>query len=122
MLENNYAIYNEEEYYLNSIGAGEMAYLHFQMAGAIKLQVETLIVSECYLRNNSNFKGGGIYVIKNSNYDWQYVYINNSVFSFNEAGDTGGGIQFEKNIQKILGNVTNCYFRENFAWCKQIFS
>lgn len=117
-LENNLAIYDEKEYYLHSNGGGEMAYVHFQMAGAIKSQVETLIVSECYFRNNSNFKGGGIYINKNNNYDWQYVYINNSIFSFNEAGDSGASLQFENNIQKIRGNVTNCFFQENFAWCK----
>lgn len=117
-LGNNYGIYDTNDYNLYYAGVGRLPYVHFQMAGAIKLQVENLMVSECYFKNNSNLKGGGIYLNKNYDYDWQYVYINNSIFSFNEAGDNGAAIELEKNIQKIQGNITNCYFFDNFAWCK----
>lgn len=118
-LENNYGIYDEEEYYLHSAGWGTMAYVHFQIAGATRLQVETVIVSECYFRNNSNLKGGAIYLNKNNDFDLQYVYINNTIFALNEAGDNGAGIEFEKNIQRIQGNITNCFFLNNLAWRKK---
>lgn len=116
---NNYGIFDEFEFNLRKKGFGRMALVHFQVAGALRLEVQYLIVEECYFFNNSNLKGGAIYLNKNQNYEAQYIYISKTIFRSNEAGDNGGCIELEKNIQKIIGNISNCYFLENFAWRKK---
>ena len=111
-----YGIYDDFDYYLHSIGWGSMAYVHSQVSGAIRAHVETFIAKDCYFMNNSNLKGGAIYLSKNENYEKQYVDIQNSIFVLNEAGDNGASIQFDNNIIFLKGNVTNCYFYKNLAW------
>ena len=53
---------------------------------------------------------------KNEKYDHQYISIRNSIFSTNEAGDSGATIELEKNIMIITGDITNCYIFNNLAW------
>ena len=95
-----------------------MAFIHGQMAGAIRLEAESAIVFECYFFNNSNLKGGAFYLNKNKKFEHQFVSIRNSIFSMNEAGDTGASIDLDKNILLISGDITNCYIFNNLAWRK----
>ena len=113
----NYGLYDASEYYLNNIGFGHMAYVHMQIAGALRLLVESLSIKECYFFENSNLKGGAIYVNKNENSENTQVSIENCIFNMNEAGDNGGAISFDKNIILLQGNITNCYFESNHGWC-----
>jgi predicted outer membrane repeat protein len=115
-MKNQIGVYEASEYDLNSAGWGRMALVHGQNAGAMYLEVETLTVFECYFFNNSNLKGGAVYLNKNKKYDNQYVSIQNTIFSNNEAGDNGAAIEFENDILFITGEVTNCYFFQGFAW------
>ena len=98
-----------------------MAYVHLQPAGALRLQVQILMVKECYFYNNSNLKGGAILLNKNENFEENYVSIENCVFKMNEAGDSGASISFDQNINFIEGNITKCYFFDNLAWCMLYF-
>ena len=115
-MKNQCGVYDALEHYLHLAGWGTMAYVHTQVAGALRILSETLIIEECYFYNNSNLKGGAIYFNKNDNYDIQYFFIKNNIFAFNEAGDNGAAIEFEKNLLKLIGNISNCYFYANLAW------
>ena len=117
-MKHQYGVYEPSEYYLHSAGWGTMAFIHGQMAGAIRLEAESAIVFECYFFNNSNLKGGAFYLNKNKKFEHQFVSIRNSIFSMNEAGDTGASIDLDKNILLISGDITNCYIFNNLAWRK----
>ena len=67
-MKNQIGIYEATEYDLNSAGWGRMTLVHGQNAGAMYLEVETLTVFECYFFNNSNLKGGAVYLNKNKKY------------------------------------------------------
>lgn len=88
------------------------------MGGALKIQAETAIISQSSFINNSNLKGGAIYFNKNENFQTQFFHIEYCIFEKNEAGDNGGGIEFEKTMRLIKGNITNSFFIHNLAWCK----
>lgn len=118
MIKNQKGVYSEDEYIFHNSSGYSMAFVHLQFAGALKLEAETLIVSECYFANNSNLKGGAIYINKNENYEIQYILIEKTIFANNEAGDNGGCIEFEKNLRKISGNIRKNYFLGNSAWSK----
>lgn len=121
MIKNQNGIYSEEDYIFHNYSGYRMAFVHLQLAGALKLEVETLIVSECYFANNSNLKGGAIYINKNENYEMQYILIEKTIFTNNEAGDNGGCIEMEKKLRQISGNITNNYFLGNLAWSNIFF-
>ena len=69
--------------------------------------------------NNQNLKGGAIHLSKNDLSDETNILFEKIVFKQNEAGDSGGCIAFALGLLLVLGDIKNCIFEQNFAWCTQ---
>ena len=95
---------------------------HGENAGAIMCNSQTLIVINCYFYNNSNLNGGAIYFNKYVSSDAQYMIIEKTLFVKNEAGEAGSAIYFGTNMQYILGNITNCFFFQQYSFYGKYYS
>lgn len=88
---------------------------HNENAGAIYSSSYIFEIKNCNFYNNSNTKGGGFFLNKNSYFNIQYFVIESTIFSNNKAGEAGGSIFLAEDIKKIMGTIVKSEFLECFS-------
>lgn len=90
--------------------------IHGQSGGAIFLSAKNIIISNCYFFDNANMNGGAIYLSKHSSSNLQNLLVEETIFSLNKAGDSGGAIFLAQDITYILGIISNCGFFDQSSY------
>lgn len=97
--------------------ATSRVYFHTEDGGAIHSISENITISHCYFKNNSAFRGGGVFFGSNALYYFssRIMILSFCIFVKNEAGFHGPGASVYEQKQKIKAVISDCYFLENFA-------
>ena len=78
--------------------------------GALLSQANTLIITNSFFYNNSNYRGGAIYIENDKNS--LYVLMSYNVFQGNVGGTMGGGVNFAS-CSDLNGTLMDSIFIEN---------
>lgn len=113
-------MYDQQDYYDLALKKGDLYYTHGQFAGVIYALMQEITIKDSYFTNNSNYKGGAIYINKKKNLYKQFIHFEKVIFNLSRSGDGGGAISFDKDIQYIYGNIDSCLFQEGFSGWRKI--
>ena len=77
---------------------------------------------DSYFKNNSNFKGGAIYLNELFIQDLQIFKIRKTIFTENIGGFTGGSLYLSERIKLINGEISSCVFFKEIGYsCDHYF-
>lgn len=82
--------------------------------GAIYSQADYIFINNSIFFNNSDYRGGALFIESDNYQKSLYVQISKTLFSFNIAGTIGGGINFGLSTY-LNGSIESCLFLQNDA-------